>query len=216
VHWPEELLDYWFARELGDAQAVLRASARWFGGAPAFDAELRARFGELPERALRGELAGWRSGAHGALARVLALDQLPRNLYRGSAQAFAFDGAASAEAQAALAAGLDRALHPVQAAFLYLPFEHAEELALQERSVELFAALQARAPAELAPLFEEYSDYARRHRAVIARFGRFPHRNAALGREPSAQERTYLAAGGEDFAAPESAPAPAGSPAARE
>jgi steroid delta-isomerase-like uncharacterized protein len=196
---PEALLAFWFGADL-DAPAVLgERMQRWFDGGPELDRELRARFADLPDRAASGALDAWAAAPRSALARVIALDQLPRNLFRGSTRAFAYDGVALEAAEAALAAGFDRALHPLEAGFLYLPFEHAERLDAQQRSVALIEALEARAAPALRPALAEWADYARRHLAVIERFGRFPHRNAALGRVPTAAERAWLAAGGDTF-----------------
>jgi steroid delta-isomerase-like uncharacterized protein len=130
---------------------------------------------------------------------VIALDQLPRNLFRGSARSFAYDGLALEAAEAALGAGFDRELHPLEAGFLYLPFEHAERLDAQQRCVESMEALEARGGPAHRGMLAEWADYARRHRAVIERFGRFPHRNVALGRISTAAERAYLAGGGDTF-----------------
>jgi steroid delta-isomerase-like uncharacterized protein len=196
---PEALLAFWFGADLASPAAVGERVRAWFEGGPAVDRELRARFADLPERAASGALDAWATSPHPALARVIALDQLPRNLHRGSARAFAYDGVALEAAEAALAAGFDRALHPLEAGFLYLPFEHAERLDAQQRAVALFEALEARAAPALRTTLAEWADYARRHREVIERFGRFPHRNAALGRVPTAAERAWLAAGGERF-----------------
>ncbi len=154
----------------------------WFGSDPTVDAELRRRFADLPDRALRGDLDAWRSTARGWLALVLALDQLPRNLYRGSARAFAYDDRARAEADAALRAGVDAGLGIHERLFLYLPFEHSEDLADQDRCCRLVAALDD----------ATYTDFAKRHRDVIRRFGRFPHRNAVLGRTSTPAETAYL------------------------
>jgi len=195
----EPLLEFWFGTDLDSEAAVAERVRLWFGGDPALDRELRARFGELPDQAAAGALDGWLASPRTALALVLALDQLPRNLFRGTARAFAYDACAVEAAEAALAAGHDRALHPLEAGSLLLPFEHAERLELQERCVALFEALRARAPAHLAPTLAEWADFARRHRDVILRFGRFPHRNGALGRLPTRAERAWLAAGGESF-----------------
>jgi steroid delta-isomerase-like uncharacterized protein len=195
----EALLAFWFGADL-DSSAALGERARfWFEGGPAVDGELRARFADLPERAASGALDAWAAAPRSALARVLALDQLPRNLHRGTPRAFAYDGVALEAAETALAAGFDRALHPLEAGFLYLPFEHAERLDAQQRCVALLEALEARGGPAHRDMLAEWADYARRHLAVIARFGRFPHRNAALGRVPTAAERAYLAAGGENF-----------------
>jgi uncharacterized protein (DUF924 family) len=131
---------------------------------------------------------------YGALARLVLLDQFTRNVFRGSARAFAGDELARDAALALIERGGERALSPVQRVFVYLPLEHAEDMALQQRSVALFEALAAEDPG-----LESTADYARRHREVIARFGRFPHRNAALGRESTAEERAYLAQPGSGF-----------------
>lgn len=191
----ETLLRFWFGDAATDDAAAARRIATWFEASDGFDAACRGTFADWPDRARRGDFAAWQGSPRGALALALTLDQLPRNLFRGTARAFAYDGAAVDAATAAVERGFDRALAPVEASFLYLPFEHAESPALQERSVALFEALHARAPAALATAFAGFADYARRHRDVIARFGRFPHRNAALGRASTADELAWLADG---------------------
>lgn len=198
---PEPLLAFWFGDDLDAPERVDARVRVWFGGGRDFDARVRARFERLPERAARGELDAWREGARPALALVLALDQLPRNLHRGGARAFAFDPLAREAAEQALGRGFDAELHPVEASFLYLPLEHAEDPEAQERSVALFRALQERAPAALRPQIETFLGFAERHREVIRRFGRFPHRNLLLGRPSTAEELAYLRAGGETFGA---------------
>lgn len=190
---PERLLAFWFADAATDDAAAAPRIATWFEANGAFDGACRAEFADRPDRARRGEFDAWRETPRGALALVIALDQLPRNLFRGTARAFAYDEAARAVASVAVESGFDRTLAPIEASFVYLPFEHAEDLALQERSVALFEALTTRAPASLAAAFASFADYARRHRDVIARFGRFPHRNAALGRASSEAEVAWLA-----------------------
>ena len=132
-------------------------------------------------------------GTAGLLAQTLVLDQFPRNLFRGQARAFAGDAQARAIALQLIDSGAHLALHPLQRWFVYLPLEHAEDLALQERSVALFSALAADAG------MADALDYAERHRDVIHRFGRFPHRNAALGRASTAEELAYLATPGSGF-----------------
>ena len=133
---------------------------------------------------------------------MIALDQLPRNLFRGTPQAFAYDSAALDLSRWALARKLDKKIHPVEAAFLYLPLEHAEDLALQAECVALFRALAERAPAPLRDRFESFLSYGERHHAVIERFGRFPHRNRILGRSSTPEELRYLKGGGEAFSGP--------------
>ncbi|MBE7219049.1 MAG: DUF924 domain-containing protein [Caulobacteraceae bacterium] len=164
---------------------------RWFAAAPAFDAELRDRFGAAATTAAAGGLADWSATAQGALAQVLLLDQLPRNLHRGSALAFAADPLARAAADAAILRGFDRETEPELRPFLYMPLEHAEDPIHQARSVALFsryaqAGLDRRA----------WMRFALVHQEVIRRFGRFPHRNAALGRTPTPEETRFLAEGG--------------------
>jgi uncharacterized protein (DUF924 family) len=188
----QALLDFWFGAP-GSAEYG-RPRKCWFAKDVGFDAALRARFADAVDEAAAGRLDGWGSAAPGSLALILLLDQLPRNLFRGTPRAFATDAAALAQAEAALAQGFDARLLPVERVFLYLPFEHSEALARQDRAVALFAAL-AREHAG----FDDYLDYAERHRAVIRRFGRFPHRNAILGRPATPEEIEYLAQPGSGF-----------------
>lgn len=182
---PGELLEFWRDAGMG----------KWFRGGDDFDAECRARWLDAHFAAARRAFDDWMDAADSALALVLLLDQFTRNVYRGSAQAFAADPIARSVAERAIARGFDRALSFSPRGFFYLPFEHAEELALQDRSVALFQALAAEAPPSLTKSAEELLSYAEKHRAVIARFGRFPHRNEVLGRESSAEEREFLKAG---------------------
>ncbi len=195
----EEVLSFWFADATDDSQAMAARNAIWFGSDTAFDDEIRKRFGELPERAASGELDEWLKTPRGVLAMVIVLDQFTRNLNRGSGEAFANDAAAKAAATLLIARGLDETLHPVEASFLYLPFEHSEDLLDQQRSLELYRALEDRVPEEDRALFEATTDYARRHYDIIARFGRFPHRNEVLGRESTEEEARYLVEGGDRF-----------------
>ncbi len=197
----DEVLEFWFGDALTSPDEVGPRVRLWFGQNPEFDSEIKRRFGSLPEKASRGELAAWRGEARAALALVLALDQFPRNLYRRSARAFAFDSLARDVALEMISRGVDKTLHPLHASFLYLPLEHAEDMGLQDRSVQLFTELAARAPAALRPWIEQFAVYARRHRDVIHRFGRFPHRNRVLDRKSSAEEVAYLESGGETFGA---------------
>ncbi|MFG1477188.1 DUF924 family protein [Xanthobacter sp. V4C-4] len=164
--------------------------ARWFGGGPAFDAEVRARLLPLHEAVAAGAHADWRETADGAAALLILLDQVPRNVFRGTPRAFATDDRALAVAEAALARGFDRAAEvnapPSLRGFFYLPFMHAEDLRHQRRCVALY---QSAGEAEgLA--------FAQVHEDAIARFGRFPHRNRILGRETTPEEQAYLDGGG--------------------
>lgn len=176
--------------EPDDARALIefwRAAGpeRWFAKDADFDAELSARFLELHLRAAARELDDWMSSAYGALALVLLLDQLPRNAYRGTAHMYATDPLARAFAARAIDAGLDGGVDTELRRFFYLPFMHSEDAAHQRRSVELNARLD-----------ESAAYHAREHRDIVARFGRFPHRNALLGRETTEAERAFLEQGG--------------------
>lgn len=182
------LLGFWFA----DGPDSFRAA--WFARNDAFDTACRDGFGHLVGPAREGALDGWAATPDGALALLLLLDQFPRNLFRGSAEAFAADAHGRAVARrAVLEHRFDLALTATQRVFLYLPFEHGEAMAEQDLSVTLFEGLRDH-PAHARP--GGTIDYAWRHRQVIQRFGRFPHRNAALGRESTAVELAWLAAGG--------------------
>ncbi|PKO85425.1 MAG: DUF924 domain-containing protein [Betaproteobacteria bacterium HGW-Betaproteobacteria-12] len=187
-----EILAFWFGQpgEAGHGQP----RSEWFRKDAAFDAEIRRRFLPDVESALAGQLDAWAATLSGLLALLILLDQFPRNLFRGQARAFAGDAAARRLAETALSRGWDRKLNAVEKLFVYLPFEHSEALADQERSLALFAALAAEHPGN-----DGFLDYARRHHAVIARFGRFPHRNTALGRPSSPEEASYLAEPGSGF-----------------
>jgi uncharacterized protein (DUF924 family) len=176
MDFPVDLVPFW-----------LRAGPdRWFTRDDAFDRELRERFGEVHLLAARRQFDGWSAISDGALALVLLLDQIPRNIHRGSAHAFATDGLARLFATRAIDAGFDATVDPRLRIFFYLPFEHSEVLADQDRSLALVQAMgDAR-----------YLEYAVAHRDAIVRFGRFPHRNAVLGRITSAEEQAWLDAGG--------------------
>lgn len=193
----QSILDFWFLP--AGAPGHGHARAEWFRKDAAFDAQIRARFGPLLEQALAGGLAHWDASPSGALARILLLDQFTRNAFRDTARAFAGDALALAGAQELVAGGADRRLAPLQRWFVYLPFEHAEDLALQQRSVALFSQLQQEKDAQSCGDFAGTLDYALRHRAVIARYGRFPHRNSILGRASTAAELEYLRQPGSGF-----------------
>lgn len=188
----QPVLDFWFLPV--DTPGSGHARAEWFRKDAAFDAQIRSRFGPLLEQALAGELAHWDARPAGTLARILLLDQFTRNAFRDSPRAFAGDALALASAQALVAGGTDRQCAPLQRWFIYLPFEHAEDLVQQERSVTLFSQLQ-----QESSDFAVALDYALQHRAAITRYGRFPHRNSILGRTSSAAELAYLRQPGAGF-----------------
>jgi uncharacterized protein (DUF924 family)/2-hydroxychromene-2-carboxylate isomerase len=186
------VLDFWFGVPGAASGEVARRHENWFAAEPAFDALCRERFAGLVGRAARGELDAWQRTPRGRLALIIVLDQMPRNIFRGTAAAYLGDAKALPLALAGLDIGADRGLGVFERAFFYLPLEHAEIEAVQERSVALLSQLVAESsPAQRAEA-EEWLNYARQHRDVVARFGRFPHRNAQLGRESTAAERAYL------------------------
>jgi uncharacterized protein (DUF924 family) len=188
----QAVLDFWFGPP--DEAGHLAPRRQWFDKDPAFDALIGARFGPLIEAGLAGQLAPWAAETGSALAQVIVLDQFPRNLFRGTARAFAGDALALAAATRMVKSGEDRKLGGVQRQFVYLPFEHAETLVAQQCALALFEQLGRDEPA-LAGLLE----WARRHHDVVARFGRFPHRNAALGRASTAEEVAFLQQPGSGF-----------------
>lgn len=180
IKTPEEVFSFWFTE-------LTRKD--WFEKNEALDEAMRRHFAATHLSLARGELDAWRASPQDRLAAVIMLDQISRNIYRGTPLAFATDWLALREAKLAIEAGADMMVLPEERCFFYLPFEHAEELAEQDRSVELFTLLGD----------AEYLDYAERHRAVIREFGRFPHRNALLGRESTAAELEYLSKPGAGF-----------------
>jgi uncharacterized protein (DUF924 family) len=196
----QPLLDWWFGDT--DAAASTVAASRqglWFGYRAEQDDEARRLFGELCSEARAGGLQEWAEQPQGWLALVLLLDQLPRMIHRGTPQAFSADVRAQTLVRQGLALGLDSRLPVICRIFPYLVLEHAEDLALQDEAVERFAALREQVPVDQRAPFDGYLDYAERHRQVIRRFGRFPHRNASLGRSSTAEEQAFLAQPGSRF-----------------
>lgn len=187
------VLEYWF----GDPPT--RQDKKWWSGGKAVDEEIASRFGHLVEAALAGELDQWADSARGRLALIILLDQFTRNMFRGSARAFAGDGLAVRQTLALIESGEDERLPPLQRVFAYTPLEHAEDMAMQNLSVERMESLLASAPTEYRDYLEGTLKYAIDHREIIERFGRYPHRNKALGREPTVAETEYLESGGRRF-----------------
>lgn len=180
---PAEILAFWFGE---------RARPLWFEKDAAFDAEIRAGFGAAHGEAAAGRLAAWEAAPDSALALVVLLDQFSRNIHRDTPKAFACDGAARGVATRAIARGFERHLDFDQRLFLYLPFEHSEDLADQRRAVALFRGLAEEQVGKRRDMGFELVGYAERHCEIIERFGRFPHRNATLGRETTAAEEAFL------------------------
>jgi uncharacterized protein (DUF924 family) len=195
----DELLEFWFGRDPDDA-AVAKAKAElWWGHQPGIDEELQRRFGTAASAAAVDVLDHWTGSPRGRLVLILLLDQIPRAIYRGRPEAFASDFKAREIAEQGLESGADQLLRPIERLFFYLPFEHSEELADQERSVALYRQLVAEVPEDHRETFAEFVDYAVRHRDVIARFGRFPHRNQVLGRQSNPEELEFLEQPGSSF-----------------
>ena len=170
---PQEILDFWFSDEVRKL---------WFKSTPEFDALLRERFEALWTRASSGELDDWLQSAAGCLALVLVLDQFPLNMFRGQAQSFVSEAQSREVARLAIDKGFDQDLDARARAFLYMPFMHSEVLADQQLALQLFAQ----------PGLEDNLRFARHHHDIVEKFGRFPHRNEALGRESSESEIEYL------------------------
>ena len=194
-----DVLEFWFRDATSSPEALERRGTVWFSPDPAFDRVCAARFTAQLENAARGALDDWAGTPHGRLALVILLDQMPRNIHRGSPAAFAHDAQAAAHCVAGIESGQDRSLHPVERVFLYMPLQHAEDLDLQCRSVERFESLAAEVDDAWRGRFAENAHYARLHRDIVERFGWFPHRNHVLGRESTEEELRYLADGGPTF-----------------
>ena len=179
-----------------------RAHARrdwWYNGGPAVDDEIRGRFGDLVPRACARELTCWQGTPDGALALILLLDQFTRNIFRGTAGAYAGDSFAFEIVNDTIERGLDRALHPVARIWLYHPFHHSEDVAEQDRGLGILRALRQHAGPAWHAHVERSIEGWTRHRDIVARFGRFPHRNAVLGRDSTPEELAHMAAGGKSF-----------------
>lgn len=198
---PDQVLSFWLGAPRPDNAVALAKKQLWFAKSDALDAQISQQFGSAVQAAMAGELTDWERDPWSALALVVLLDQFSRNIYRGTAQAFAGDARALALSEQMQEQGADQLLPAVARVFVYLPMEHSEELAQQTRSVQAFTALVDSATAD--PLAQDYLqgvlDFAQRHQQVIAQYGRFPHRNAVLGRSNTEAERAYLAQPGAGF-----------------
>ena len=196
----EAILDFWLAGCGPDGALEPGKRTMWFKEGRNYDGEIRERFGALHARAASGELGEkWSAGPRGRLALILLLDQFSRHIHRGAAAAFAQDAMAQRLATDAIARGLDRELIPAARSFFYLPLEHAEDLSVQRLSVECFRALCDEVTSPWRKDYEGFLDYAQRHHDIIERFGRFPHRNAILGRQSTPQEIAFLKQPGSSF-----------------
>jgi uncharacterized protein (DUF924 family) len=196
--------EFWFGKPPLSAEALDRRMLFWFGGeshelSRRRDEEIRARFGALLERAAGGQLASWSDGPRGRLSLIIVLDQFPRNIFRGTARAFACDTQALALTLSGLQCAADAPLDVVERLFFYMPLQHAESRDVQDESVAAYRRLLAEAPEELHGSFQGALRYAEEHRSIIERFGRFPHRNRILERASTPQEEQWLRESGDDF-----------------
>ncbi|MFQ2007802.1 DUF924 family protein [Aeromonas veronii] len=194
------MLALWFGDEADDVLRATRQAPLWWGKSSETDALLAKQFGAQAEAAANGELADWADLHHGRLALILLLDQLPRNIHRGTPAAFSQDPLARDLCLKGLSIGADKFLSPLERVFFYLPLEHAESREQQARSVALLEALAAEQAGTAAQAtFAGFADFARRHQVIIERFGRFPHRNDILGRTSTPEEATFLQQPGSGF-----------------
>jgi uncharacterized protein (DUF924 family) len=197
-----EVRQFWFGRLPLKPEGVSARLVLWFGsGAEEQQADelVRSRFARLVERAAAGELAAWADSPRRRLSLILLLDQFPRHIYRGTRRAFATDGEALALTVSGMQSAADAALMPVERLFFYMPLQHAEVRDAQEESVAAYRRLVNEAPAELSAMFASSLQSAQQHHSIVARFGRFPHRNRVLGRPSTPDEEAYLSGGGKTF-----------------
>ncbi|QVW23692.1 DUF924 family protein [Pseudomonas hormoni] len=195
----QPLLEWWFGNSESPNETAAEKGKLWFGKRDSQDLDAQTRFGDWVEQALAGGLTDWAQRPDGWLALVLLLDQLPRMIFRDTPKSFAGDLRAQALVAQGIAADFDRQLRPIQRVFIYLVFEHCENLAVQNEAVSRYIDLVAQQPEADRKLFNDYLSYAEKHQRVIARFGRFPHRNAVLGRESTAEELEFLSGPGSRF-----------------
>ncbi len=194
---PESVLDFWLGPTGNAAEIAGRQRTLWFGKSAANDQAVTERFAAALVAATTGQFDHWAHTPRGRLALVIVLDQFPHHIHRDRPQVFATDP--QAQGQRLRVGGEDRQLAAIERVFLYLPLEHAESLAMQARSVSLYEQLAHEAAADERALFDGFLDYARKHRDVVARFGRFPHRNAILERPSTPDELEFLKQPGSRF-----------------
>lgn len=187
----QSVYEYWFGNLEATTLPVDKAKI-WFNGGAEIDRHIAHKFSSLLEEAFRGSLAHWQQSARGWLSLIVTLDQFPRNIYRGHSKAFAYDHKACALALQGIDKQIDRQLYAVECQFFYMPLQHAEDLALQRQSVQLYNLLLANAPEQLKQHCRNVLSYAQRHLEIIEKFGRFPHRNNILGRSSTTEELEFL------------------------
>jgi uncharacterized protein (DUF924 family) len=195
----QSIRGFWFGDSSDDAYVAEQQSRLWWGKNEEIDDEMRQRFASSIRAAAAGELNSWLETAAGRLALILLTDQFPRNIHRGTAAAFSFDSHALRWCKEGIAAGIDRSLRPIERVFFYLPLEHSESMSDQDHSVAMFEALIGELGPELQSRFDGFLQFAYRHREVIQQFGRFPHRNAILGRASTPEEAAFLTRAGSSF-----------------
>jgi uncharacterized protein (DUF924 family) len=196
---PASIRDYWFGSHPDDATIARQRSKFWWSRNDDTDQEIRHRFENEVHKAANHALDAWADSPAGLLSLVLLTDQFPRNIFRNTAKAFAFDALAQTWCKIGLDRHLDGKLRPIERVFFYLPLEHSECLDHQEQSVQLFTRLYQEVSAEQMDTFRVFLIFALRHRHVIARFGRFPHRNEMLGRVSTPEEIAFLKEPGSSF-----------------
>ena len=196
---PDAVLDFWVGAPGSAAEVGARQRPLWFAKSAANDQLVVERFAETLVAASAGRLDHWANTPRGRLALIVVLDQFPHHVHRGHGQSFAFDARSLALALEMIERGEDVRVTPIERVFVYLPLEHAESLEMQDRSVALYEKLANEAAAAERQLFEGFLDYARKHRDVVVRFGRFPHRNELLGRPSTPEEIEFLKQPGSRF-----------------
>ncbi|MDE2428171.1 MAG: DUF924 domain-containing protein [Burkholderiales bacterium] len=203
---PQSIREFWFGPQVDapatviDDGVIAAAQAKlWWSKSADVDASIRSRFAAMLARAAAGQLADWQATPHGRLALILLCDQFPRNMYRDTPQAFACDALARSLCKDGIARGDDMQLRPIERVFFYLPLEHSEMMDDQNQAVHQFKKLVADAGASQAATLDGYLQFAYRHREIVARFGRFPHRNTILGRASSDEETVFLTQPGSSF-----------------
>lgn len=195
----ETILNFWFGALNGPSDIPKDKVQTWFMKSDTFDKQIEDTFSHLFESAKKGELNQWKETPKGRLALIILCDQFSRNTFRGSEKAFSFDSIALQLTLEGIENGHDLELHPLERAFFYLPLEHSEDLAIQEKSVQAFEKLHEDSPEDVKSFFHDNLDYAYRHKKIIDEFGRYPHRNEALGRKSTKEEISFLDTPGSSF-----------------
>ena len=195
----ESIHDFWFGSHPNDAVVAQQQSSLWWCKNPDNDQEIRMRFATAVDAAGRHQFDNWTKSASKLIALIILTDQFPRSIYRNTPRAFELDSLARGWCLAGLEQGMDRLLRPIERMFFYLPLEHSETAADQELSVQLYTRLFQEVPVDQVDLFRGYLTFALRHRRIIARFGRFPHRNSILGRPSTPEELAFLQEAGSSF-----------------